>query len=173
MDDTYINPHYDSILNGTDNRFEKMFNIITLKHRKYREDIKQEFYYKLIKYRSSFIKLMDDQIYFYCSSILKRILTLVNKHNNSFDFEFELDDLKNINSIEYDNIIDLNIDSFELHTTILNLPFYEREILKLYYFEYKTYREISQETKIPITSLNMTVKKAIKKLRKYYGLPNE
>jgi RNA polymerase sigma factor (sigma-70 family) len=70
----------------------------------------------------------------------------------------------------YNQNIEQSIDNQSIMNDLTMLSNYERELVKLYYIEGLNYREISEQTKIPITSLNLTIRKSIEKIKKYYGL---
>lgn len=160
-----MNEHYDSILNWKDKRFKTIFNKVTVNNKSDREDLRQEFIFKLLKYEKSFKELKGDDIYFYSISVLKRLVASYNKHKTFIDYETEYEP-----QIEYDFIKKTEVD--RLKDFIDKLPFYERELIKLYYYEDSTYRDISDLTLIPITSLNTSIKKIIEKIKKYYGINN-
>lgn len=154
------NPHYQNILNNTDKRFNKIF-LNVVKNSEYKEDIKQDMLFRMIKYKPQFTKLKGDQIYYYIAFILKQILTLYNK---GFDYCDEMLDNG------YNQNIEQSIDNQSIMNNLTMLSRYERELVELYYIQGLNYREISEQTKIPITSLNLTIRKAIKKIQQYYGL---
>ena len=154
------NPHYQNILNNCDKRFNKIF-LNVVKNSEYKEDIKQELLFRMIKYKEQFIKLKNEQIYYYIAFILKQILALYNK---GFDYTDEIIDNG------YDSNIEQSIDNQTIMNNLSMLSRYERELVELYYIQGLNYREISEQTKIPITSLNLTIRTAIKKIRQYYGL---
>lgn len=154
------NPHYQNILNNCDKRFNKIF-LNVVKNSEYKEDIKQELLFRMIKYKEQFIKLKNEQIYYYIAFILKQILALYNK---GFDYCDEIIDNG------YDSNIEQSIDNQTIMNDLSMLSRYERELVELYYIQGLNYREISEQTKIPITSLNLTIRTAIKKIRQYYGL---
>lgn len=154
------NPHYQNILNNSDKRFNKIF-LNVVKNSEYKEDIKQELLFRMIKYKEQFIKLKNEQIYYYIAFILKQILAIYNKN---FDYCDEI----------LDNGFDPNIEQSIDNQTIMNdlsmLSRYERELVELYYIKGLNYREISEQTRIPITSLNLTIRNSVKKIKQYYGL---
>lgn len=162
------NPHYQNILNNCDKRFNKIF-LNVVKNSEYKEDIKQELLFRMIKYKEQFIKLKNEQIYYYIAFILKQILALYNK---GFDYCDEII-VKHSGTIldnGYDSNIEQSIDNQTIMNNLSMLSRYERELVELYYIQGLNYREISEQTKIPITSLNLTIRTAIKKIRQYYGL---
>ena len=156
-----MNQHYLNILNNKDSRFKKII-VNVIGHNQHKEDILQEFYFRFIKYKHLFIKLKDNQIYYYCSMVLKQIKVDFSSKWNYIG-EPDID-------IGYESNIEQQIDNDIIINGLSILTYYERELIKLYYFDYLTYREISQLTLIPITSLNLTIRKAIKKIRTYYGI---
>lgn len=155
-----MNPHYQNILNNTDKRFNKIF-LNVVKNSEYKEDIKQDMLFRMIKYKDQFTKLKGDQIYYYIAFILKQITAIYSK---GFDYCDEMVE------IEYNPNIEQSIDNQSIMNNLTMLSNYEKELVKLYYIEGLNYREISEQTKIPITSLNLTIRKAIEKIKKYYGL---
>lgn len=156
-----MNKYYDDILNNRDDRFNEIVEAV-VGNDIYRDDIIQDFYYRFIKYDYLFKRLKDEQIYYYISMVLKQIV----KTNHT---DFKCNELVDID-IGYDNNIEQEIDNEIILKGLSILDFYERELIKLYYFEYMTYREISSLTHIPITSLNLSIRKAIEKIRNYYSL---
>lgn len=156
------NIHYNNIIEGKDNRFSKIVNSIVSTN-KNREDIVNDLYYRMLKYEKSFNKLKGEQIYYYIVRILKQLCA---NYNNKHIADWDISDY--IHPAIEDNEYDLEWTFIE--DALNNLSFYEREVVKLYYYENKTYRQISEETKIPITSLHLTVKKGLKKLQIYYGV---
>jgi RNA polymerase sigma factor (sigma-70 family) len=132
-----------------------------VKNSEYKEDIKQDMLFRMIKYKPQFTKLKGDQIYYYIAFILKQILTLYNK---GFDYCDEMLDNG------YNQNIEQSIDNQSIMNNLTMLSRYERELVELYYIQGLNYREISEQTKIPITSLNLTIRTAIKKIQQYYGL---
>lgn len=153
------NPHYQNILNNTDKRFNKIF-LNVVKNSEYKEDIKQDMLFRMIKYKPQFTKLKGDQIYYYIAFILKQITAIYSK---GFDTGEIIDN-------GYNQNIEQSIDNQSIMNDLTMLSNYERELVKLYYIEGLNYREISEQTKIPITSLNLTIRTAIKKIQQYYGL---
>lgn len=159
-----MNKHYDNILYNKDKRFDKIFNTIVGRN-EFREDILNDFYERYIKYKDSFNKLKGDDIYYYIVRILKQLCA--NYNNKYADWDIA----ETIHPEHLDN--EYKIEWTFMEDALKTLTFYEREIVKLYYIEDKTYREISEETLIPITSLHLTTTKALKKLKKYYGVNRE
>jgi RNA polymerase sigma factor (sigma-70 family) len=131
-----------------------------VKNSEYKEDIKQDMLFRMIKYKEQFTKLKDDQIYYYIAFILKQITAIYSK---GFDYSEMVDN-------GYNQNIEQSIDNQSIMNDLTMLSNYERELVKLYYIEGLNYREISEQTKIPITSLNLTIRKSIEKIKKYYGL---
>lgn len=161
-----MNQYYNGILNWKDKRFIEIFNKLTYNIKNQRDDLRQDFCLKLIKYDNSFLNLEGEQIYYYSITILKRIITSYSKHGLNYDTEVEIE-------IPYEYDYDKNVDIGLLYSYLEKLPFYERELIKLYYLEDNTYRDIKDLTKIPITSLNTSMNKIIKKIRKHYGVDNK
>ena len=155
-----MNSNYDNILLGKDKRFNKIF-LNVVKNSEYKEDIKQELLFRMIKYELQFTKLKDDQIYYYIAFILKQITAIYSK---GFDYCDEMIDNG------YNQNIEQSIDNQSIMNNLSILNRYERELVELYYIQNMNYREISEQTKIPITSLNLTIRNSIKKIQQYYGL---
>jgi len=156
-----MNEHYNNILMNVDKRF-KTIQIKTIGCNQHKEDILQEFYFRFIKYKHLFMKLKDNQIYYYSAMVLKQISVDFSSKWNYIG-ESDID-------IGYESDIEQKIDNQIIMNGLSILTFYERELIKLYYFDYLTYREMSELTLIPITSLNLTIRKAIKKIQKHYGI---
>lgn len=76
--------------------------------------------------------------------------------------QFSVDDVSVQNAddqIHYDEILCL----------LKELPERQQQIVRLYYLESKSYREISEVTKIPIGSIGVTLKRAEAKLREQWN----
>lgn len=59
----------------------------------------------------------------------------------------------------------------EVEKLLGKLPSKEREVVRLYYLEGRTYEEISTELNIPVNTIGPVLSRARKKLRKGGGLP--
>lgn len=154
-----MNEYYEDILHQKDKRFKKIIRSV-IKNDPDKDDIIQEFYIRFITYKELFNKLKGTQIYYYSTFVLNQIVKTYNKNNK---YSEQID-------VEYNANIEWYIDKDLILNNLTMLSHYERELIDLYYIQQFNYREIHEMTKIPITSLNLSIRKAIQKIKKHYGV---
>lgn len=154
-----MNEYYEDILHQRDKRFKKIIRSV-IKNDPDKDDIIQEFYIRFITYKDLFNKLKGTQIYYYSTFVLNQIVKTYNKNNK---YSEQID-------VEYNANIEWYIDRDLILNNLTMLSHYERELIDLYYIQQFNYREIHEMTKIPITSLNLSIRKAIQKIKKHYGV---
>lgn len=154
-----MNEYYEDILHQKDKRFKKIIRSV-IKNDPDKDDIIQEFYIRFITYKELFNKLKGTQIYYYSTFVLNQIVKTYNKNNK---YSEQID-------VEYNANIEWYIDRDLILNNLTMLSHYERELIDLYYIQQFNYREIHEMTKIPITSLNLSIRKAIQKIKKHYGV---
>lgn len=154
-----MNEYYEDILHQKDKRFKKIIRSV-IKNDPDKDDIIQEFYIRFITYKDLFNKLKGTQIYYYSTFVLNQIVKTYNKNNK---YSEQID-------VEYNANIEWYIDKDLILNNLTMLSHYERELIDLYYIQQFNYREIHEMTKIPITSLNLSIRKAIQKIKKHYGV---
>ena len=154
-----MNEYYEDILQQKDKRFKKIIRSV-IKNDPDKDDIIQEFYIRFITYKDLFNKLKGTQIYYYSTFVLNQIVKTYNKTNK---YSEEVD-------VEYNANIEWYIDRDLILNNLSMLNHYERELIDLYYIQQFNYREIHEMTKIPITSLNLSIRKSIQKIKKHYDV---
>ena len=154
-----MNEYYEDILQQKDKRFKKIIRSV-IKNDPDKDDIIQEFYIRFITYKDLFNKLKGTQIYYYSTFVLNQIVKTYNKNNK---YSEQID-------VEYNANIEWYIDRDLILNNLSMLNHYERELIDLYYIQQFNYREIHEMTKIPITSLNLSIRKSIQKIKKHYDV---
>ena len=131
------------------------------------EDLTQEVFVRIIKYRNSYNRDYKFKPWLY------RIAS--NVHNDHFraqKIKFTSEEVPEIFSVE-DNVVDLQIEeSRKLQTAINSLKKEQREILVLSKLQKMKYTEIAKIKNTTESNVKTVVHRSIYKLRKYYQKNN-
>lgn len=130
------------------------------------EDLVQEIFYRILKYRSSYRG--ESKFLFWMYQIARNAH---KDHLRKAKKEFSLDEKwqeETSPEIEPDQKSDYQEDISVLNQALEKLPLKKREIIILSRFQNLRYREIAELLECSIESIKVTVHRAIKDLRKNY-----
>ena len=162
-----INEH--DFLTYYDKFYKKIFNFILrhVFHKETAEDLTSQTFFKALRH----VKKNTPDIKNFNAWIYKIATNEILMHHrkkgtkNIFSIEEEQDQLKTV-LVEQKNLTpDMYIDFMAVRQELKNLKPQEALIIELYYFEQKSYAEISEIVNIKETTLRSTIHRGLKKLK--------